>query len=267
MNYDNIEGVWIPREIWFNADLSLHEKIVFTQIKSLDRTKEGCTAGNSYFGKFMNLSESRISEIIKSLCDKKFVKSKIIQHQTTTGIKTQRYLKSCVKLGIVKDPFQIENESNLSLISSSGSRSIPSEKRNGPSESRITPSENAKYINIYNNISNSKDAVPSVTDEFNEIVKYVFDTLKEKSVNTKLWNSKPFFGNIKQLLNTHGKETIIRLWNNYLLDKFSKSRAYTWTFFQSNLAQWDKQSPSQQEPQKALTSEEYFEKKRRSEQC
>jgi hypothetical protein len=155
VNYDNIEGVWIPREIWFNADLSLPEKIVFTQIKSLDRTKEGCSAGNSYFGKFMNLSESRISEIIKSLCEKKFVKSKISQFQTTTGIKTQRYLKSCVKLGIVEDPFKIENHANLSLIASSESRSTPSENKIPPSESRSTPSENAQYISISNNKDNS----------------------------------------------------------------------------------------------------------------
>jgi predicted transcriptional regulator len=110
MNFDDIEGVWIPREIWFNVDLSLQEKILFTQIKSLDRTPEGCKAGNSYFAKFMGISESRISEIIKSLNEKKFVKSKIIQHQTLTGIKTQRHIKSCVKLGIVSDPYKIDED-------------------------------------------------------------------------------------------------------------------------------------------------------------
>ena len=65
MNRD-FKGVWIPKEIWLNEELTLLEKIIFIEIDSLDN-EEHCIAGNEYFATFCNCSESKVSKAIKKL--------------------------------------------------------------------------------------------------------------------------------------------------------------------------------------------------------
>ena len=60
------KGVWIPVEIW-DSNLSLQEKIIWTEIKYLDGP-EGCYASNEYFRKFMGFEAlSRIVDLITKL--------------------------------------------------------------------------------------------------------------------------------------------------------------------------------------------------------
>lgn len=65
MNRD-FKGVWIPKEIWLNEELTLLEKIIFVEIDSLDN-EDHCTAGNEYFATFCNCSESKVTKAIKKL--------------------------------------------------------------------------------------------------------------------------------------------------------------------------------------------------------
>lgn len=67
MNRD-FKGVWIPKEIWLNEELTLLEKIIFVEIDSLDNENH-CVAGNEYFATFCNCSESKVSKAIKKLKD------------------------------------------------------------------------------------------------------------------------------------------------------------------------------------------------------
>lgn len=60
------KGIWIPREIWLNKDLTLHEKLFLVEINSLDND-EGCFATNSHFSEFFGVSKGRCTQIIKSL--------------------------------------------------------------------------------------------------------------------------------------------------------------------------------------------------------
>lgn len=71
MNRD-FKGVWIPREVWLDANLTWMEKLLLVEIDSLDNEK-GCFASNGYFGEFFNLSNSRISEIIANLVTKGYI--------------------------------------------------------------------------------------------------------------------------------------------------------------------------------------------------
>ena len=65
MNRD-FKGVWIPKEIWLNEELTLLEKVIFVEIDSLDNENH-CIAGNEYFAKFCDCSESKVSKAIKKL--------------------------------------------------------------------------------------------------------------------------------------------------------------------------------------------------------
>ena len=97
MNRD-FKGVWIPKEIWIDKDLTWMEKLLLVEINSLDNT-EGCYASNQYFGEFFNLSSSRISEIVNSLVEKKYITSTLIYE----GLQVKkRVLKINLVFGIPK---------------------------------------------------------------------------------------------------------------------------------------------------------------------
>ena len=44
----DFKGVWIPKEIWLNTDLSIIEKVLLVEIDSLDNSDRGCFASNEY---------------------------------------------------------------------------------------------------------------------------------------------------------------------------------------------------------------------------
>jgi len=64
----DFKGVWIPKEIWLTKELTLLEKVIYTEISSLDNENH-CTAGNEYFAEFCNCSESKITRAISKLQD------------------------------------------------------------------------------------------------------------------------------------------------------------------------------------------------------
>ena len=69
----DFKGVWIPKEIWLNKDLSIIEKVLLVEIDSLDNSDRGCFASNEYLAKFVQLSEGRVANIISDLKKRKFL--------------------------------------------------------------------------------------------------------------------------------------------------------------------------------------------------
>lgn len=62
----DFKGVFIPKEIWLNEDLTASEKMLFAEIDSLDG-EEGCYATNEYLATFCGISESLVSKAISKL--------------------------------------------------------------------------------------------------------------------------------------------------------------------------------------------------------
>jgi len=71
MNRD-FKGIWLPKEIWLNKDLTVMEKLFLVEIDSLDN-ENGCFASNAHFSNFFDLSKARCTQIIKSLESKKMI--------------------------------------------------------------------------------------------------------------------------------------------------------------------------------------------------
>jgi len=69
----DFKGVWIPKEIWVNTDLSIIEKVLLVEIDSLDNSERGCFASNEYLAKFVQLSESRVAHIISDLKKREYI--------------------------------------------------------------------------------------------------------------------------------------------------------------------------------------------------
>lgn len=68
-------GVWIPADLWLNRSLSIQEKVMLIEIDSLAKDPvRGCYKKNQGFAEFFGLSKNRVSEIIKSLETKGFIR-------------------------------------------------------------------------------------------------------------------------------------------------------------------------------------------------
>ena len=65
----DFKGVWIDKEIWEDKNLTALDKVIFTEINSLDNTEEGCTASNKYLSDFCQCTETKVSMAVKKLID------------------------------------------------------------------------------------------------------------------------------------------------------------------------------------------------------
>jgi hypothetical protein len=72
-NKRTFQGIWIPKEIWFDENLNAIDKVVLAEVDSLDNGEQHCTAGNEYFAKFCQCSEKTISRSITKLIDQNYI--------------------------------------------------------------------------------------------------------------------------------------------------------------------------------------------------
>lgn len=92
----DFKGVWISKEIWLDNKLTWMEKIVITEINSLDG-KDGCFASNNYLADFFNLTPGRISQIISALIDKKYISAEYFREGKEITKRVLRILNTPIK--------------------------------------------------------------------------------------------------------------------------------------------------------------------------
>lgn len=87
MNDDRkFKGVWIPREIWLDPALTIHEKVMLVEIDSLDN-ENGCYARNQHFCEFLGVTERRVQTLIKGLKDKGLIDVTLLREAGNKEIK------------------------------------------------------------------------------------------------------------------------------------------------------------------------------------
>lgn len=103
----DFKGVWIPKEIWLDNNLSWMEKLFITEIDSLDND-EGCYASNGYFSEFFCITKSRCSQIISSLKTKGYISVQLIMGENKVQKRVVRILNEGIKniKGGIKNPKQ-----------------------------------------------------------------------------------------------------------------------------------------------------------------
>lgn len=82
----DFKGIWIPKEIWLDNNLTWSEKMLLVEIDSLATLEKGCIATNEYLSDFFNLSKDRISKLISSLKSKGYIEVKLIYKKDTKQI-------------------------------------------------------------------------------------------------------------------------------------------------------------------------------------
>lgn len=130
MNRD-FKGVWIPKEIWLNEELTLLEKIIFVEIDSLDNENH-CIAGNEYFATFCNCSESKVSKAIKKLKELNMIeelsfdgrhrKIRVVKNTTESSKKCYAESQNLQSNNIANSKTEIKEKTNSKeLVQSSSS--------------------------------------------------------------------------------------------------------------------------------------------------
>lgn len=94
----DFKGVWIPKEIWLDKDLTMIEKLFLVEIDNLSKLEKGCIASNSHFSEFFDLSKGRCTQVVKSLESKGYLKIALIREK---GIIKERRLGVVNKLNRV----------------------------------------------------------------------------------------------------------------------------------------------------------------------
>lgn len=63
----DFKGVWIPKAVWLDTRLNALDKVILTEIDSLDQGERGCYASNKHIADFCQCSERKVSESIAQL--------------------------------------------------------------------------------------------------------------------------------------------------------------------------------------------------------
>ena len=71
-----LKGLWIPAEILLNKALSDKEKIILSMILYLSDETGSCFASNQYIATIVKVTPNRVSKIISSLKNKKYIQVK-----------------------------------------------------------------------------------------------------------------------------------------------------------------------------------------------
>lgn len=94
----DFKGVWIPKQVWLDENLTMLEKGILTEIDSLDMSDDGCWASNEYLAKFCQCSECKVSLAISKLAKLGYIRIESFDGR-------RRKIKSC--LFVFKDqPFK-----------------------------------------------------------------------------------------------------------------------------------------------------------------
>jgi len=73
MNKLKIKGIWIPKEILLNNEISDKEKILLSIILYLSTELDYCFCSNRYLSKILGVTINRVSKLISSLKNKGYI--------------------------------------------------------------------------------------------------------------------------------------------------------------------------------------------------
>ena len=170
MEQRGFKGVWIPKEIWLNTELSWSEKGLLVEIDSLN-TSNGCWATNKHFSEFLGISENRVSHLISNLKEKGYIKV-FIQYRDGTKQIEKRVIRTTDK--VIKSPI-VENN-NTPIVENNNTYC---RKQQHPIvENNNTPivendKDNKPLINntINNTSNNMRKSYQAVKNDFEEVWK------------------------------------------------------------------------------------------------
>jgi len=153
-----LKGLWIPAEILLNENLSDKEKIILSMILYLSEDTTSCFASNKYIANIVNVTHERVSKIISSLKNKKYINVKL-KYKTDSKEIEQRQITPIVK-NINRYSQEVQEGIGINNYSDSKKQPYPIVKN----DKEII--NNIKNKNNYNNTyqPNNKRYIPYRSD-------------------------------------------------------------------------------------------------------
>lgn len=232
----NFKGIWIPKEIWLDENLTMMEKIFLVEIDSLDN-ENGCFASNNYFADFFGISASRASQVINALSKKEYVDIAYDRDPNTQEIRQRvvntriKYFKGGIKYS--KGGYLENAKDNNTLINNTTnikhsveSSSTPSSKlfSSPKSNSRKVKSWIDKKLNLIDEYDFSEEVKDCLADFFTtlgEMNALLADTTVRAQLNN-LIQKIPSDSRKCQVI----RDTISRGWKSldYMIDDTLKGK-------------------------------------------
>jgi len=132
----DFKGVWFPREIWLNKNLSMIEKAVLIEVDSLDQGEEHCFASNEYLSEFVGCSIDTISRAVQKLVEEGFLT--VETSHTREGSK--RVLTSCLAVRKIRRP-PPQNQETPAPQNAEHNNTLPLRDLNNTNEFTLTPEQ------------------------------------------------------------------------------------------------------------------------------
>jgi len=167
-------GIWIPREIYLNNDLSWTDKILVVEIHSLDNER-GCFASNDYFAEFLGVTKTTISTSVSKL-----KKLGLIEQVSFDG-----------RTRILKAAFKNYDNQTLNKFKGSHKENLTHNKTsNKTSIKTITKSNiDLRKLKFINNVSLLNESVETQ----NDFVMYWTESTNSKSNPKMKWELEKTF--------------------------------------------------------------------------
>lgn len=99
----DFKGVWIPKEIWCDNDLTIEEKGLLVELSRLC-TENGCFATDEYLSSFLNFKKEDVTKYISSLQSKGYIDVVLEYKENTTQI---------LKRVIYTHPYRLNPENSI----------------------------------------------------------------------------------------------------------------------------------------------------------
>lgn len=174
----DFKGVWIPKTVWLDERLNALDKIILTEIDSLDNGERGCYASNKYIADFCQCSETKVSTAISKL-----IKFGYLYMQKFDG--RQRELKSrlsnferqnCKNSKADFEDLKESNTSNNTFTNTNKKDNKDTPQAGEPPSPKAAPIDYDLFKDIYNKFCSSLPQVKLLSDKRKKAIR---DFLKQ----------------------------------------------------------------------------------------
>lgn len=202
----DFKGIWIPKEIWLDEELTPLEKVILMEIDSLDNDDRGCYASNQYLADFCHCTSVKVSTTIKKLKDLGYIEAgefdgrsrKLKSRLKETLRQTQRNFKADTKK--VKGSTLYKNNIDNNIESKGASASPTPEKRTSYGEYhhvKLTASQYEKLVESY-----GEDIIKEYIIKVDEYCQQYGKSYKDYYLTIRNWLRKDGRGELTELAKT-----------------------------------------------------------------
>ncbi len=203
-NERDFKGVWIPKTVWLDKRLNALDKVILTEIDSLDNGERGCWASNKHIAEFCQCSETKVSTAISKLIEYGYLYVKSFDGR-------QRILKSSLS-NFERQDFKNCN-SDFQNSQESNTNNKTSNKTN--SKERKTASADASFDDLIDSFSKGNAEVKELLGEWLKVRKAKRAAMTNKAIELNLKKLDELSSESGMSVVDYLKEIICRGWQAF----------------------------------------------------